>query len=155
MLNIKNYQFEPGVLHLVSNGGALVKVGFGAVKETHDDPITQKAAQEIELYFKGEIERFSIPLRYDATPVGAKTLEALRALEYGELISYAQLAQAAGVPKAVRAVASACARNPLPILIPCHRAVLSTGKIGNYAGGVLWKEFLINLEHSQRQYRKS
>jgi methylated-DNA-[protein]-cysteine S-methyltransferase len=73
-------------------------------------------------------------------------LEHLREIPYGHTESYAEVAAAAGSPRAVRAVGSACATNPLPVVVPCHRVVRSDGGMGGYLGGVAAKEYLLRLE---------
>ena len=77
---------------------------------------------------------------------GRQVVERLREIPYGETRSYAQVAQAVGSPRAVRAVGTACRRNPLPIAIPCHRVVRSDGQLGQYAGGVEAKRLLLSVE---------
>jgi methylated-DNA-[protein]-cysteine S-methyltransferase len=88
----------------------------------------------------------SVDLRLARAPFRHAVLEKLREVPRGETVSYGELAARAGNPKASRAVGTACARNPVPIVVPCHRVLPSTGKLGNYAGGPERKQMLLTLE---------
>jgi methylated-DNA-[protein]-cysteine S-methyltransferase len=104
-------------------------------------------AREIEEYFAGRRRAFDVPLDLQLSHGFRRTVLAhLPEIAYGTTASYAAIARAAGHPRAVRAVGSACASNPLPVVVPCHRVVRSDGSIGQYAGGVPAKEFLLTLE---------
>ncbi len=101
---------------------------------------------ELAAYFAGGLQRFESPLVYPGTPFQRRVWEALRAIPYAETRSYEQIANAAGSPRAVRAVGSANGRNRIAILIPCHRVVNKSGALGGYGGGLRRKEFLLALE---------
>ncbi|WP_426301167.1 methylated-DNA--[protein]-cysteine S-methyltransferase [Arthrobacter sp. R-11] len=105
------------------------------------------AARQLDEYFAGARRSFDIPLDF-ALSRGFRlsVLEHLPHIAYGSTESYAQVAKAAGSPKAVRAVGSACARNPLPVVVPCHRVVRSDGSFGGYLGGPEAKRTLLALE---------
>ena len=104
-------------------------------------------ARELDEYFARRRFEFDVPLDLRLAHGFRRTvLGHLRDIGYGTTSSYAELAAAAGNPRAVRAVGSACANNPLPLLLPCHRVVRSDGSIGQYAGGVEAKEALLTLE---------
>ena len=106
-----------------------------------------RAARELDRYFAGELQSFSIDLDLRlAWGFRRAALERLREVPYGQTISYSALAGACGRPRAARAVGSACARNPLPIVIPCHRVLRSDGSLGGYAGGLETKRALLSLE---------
>ncbi len=106
-----------------------------------------RAARELDRYFAGALQRFSIDLDLRLSRGFRRAaLERLREVPYGQTISYSALAGACGRPRAARAVGSACARNPLPIVIPCHRVLRSDGSLGGYAGGVEAKRALLSLE---------
>ncbi|MGH3316058.1 MAG: methylated-DNA--[protein]-cysteine S-methyltransferase [Nocardioidaceae bacterium] len=105
------------------------------------------AAREIEEYFAGRRKTFDLPL--DLRLSAGFRLGVLRHLPtigYGRTESYAQVATAAGSPRAVRAVGTACATNPLPVVVPCHRVVRSDGSLGEYAGGAEAKRTLLTME---------
>ena len=106
-----------------------------------------RVAREIEEYFAGRRRTFDVPLDLQLSHGFRRTVLAhLPEIGYGTTASYAAVAKAAGNPKAVRAVGSACATNPLPVVVPCHRVVRSDGSIGQYVGGVDAKEALLTLE---------
>lgn len=105
------------------------------------------AATEIEEYLAGRRTEFDLPLDLRlADGFRRQVIEHLREIGYGRRESYATVAAAIGNPKAVRAVGSACARNPLPLVIPCHRVVRTDGSFGQYAGGMAAKATLLELE---------
>jgi methylated-DNA-[protein]-cysteine S-methyltransferase len=105
------------------------------------------AAREIDEYFTGSRTRFDLPLDLRlADGFRRQVIEHLSEIGYGHRESYAAVAAAIGNPRAVRAVGSACARNPLPLVIPCHRVVRTDGSIGQYVGGADAKQTLLTLE---------
>jgi methylated-DNA-[protein]-cysteine S-methyltransferase len=105
------------------------------------------AAREIDEYFAGTRTQFDLPLDLRlADGFRRQVIEHLRDIGYGHRESYAAVAAAIGRPRAVRAVGSACARNPLPLVVPCHRVVRTDGSIGQYVGGADAKQTLLTLE---------
>ncbi len=105
------------------------------------------AARELEEYFAGRRRDFDVPVDLRlARGFRFEVLGALCAIAYGRTRSYAEIAAATGRPRAVRAVGSACATNPVPLVVPCHRVVRSDGSIGQYGGGSDAKRFLLDLE---------
>jgi methylated-DNA-[protein]-cysteine S-methyltransferase len=105
------------------------------------------AARELDEYFAGTRHRFDLPLDFSLSRgFRLSVLEHLPQIAYGHTESYAQVALAAGSPRAVRAVGTACATNPLPVIVPCHRVVKSDGSFGNYLGGAEAKRALLALE---------
>ena len=107
------------------------------------DPV----ARQLEEYFGGQRRRFDVPLDLRlAHGFRRNVLGHLPDIGYGHTESYAQVATAAGSPRAVRAVGTACALNPLPVVVPCHRVIRSDGSLGQYAGGAAAKEALLRLE---------
>jgi methylated-DNA-[protein]-cysteine S-methyltransferase len=97
-------------------------------------------------YFEGEALDLPVDLRLMGAPFRRAVLEKLREVPRGATVSYGELAARAGNPKAARAVGSACARNPIPIVVPCHRVLPGTGKLGAYGGGPERKRVLLELE---------
>lgn len=105
------------------------------------------AARQLEEYFAKRRTTFDLPVDLQlADGFRRSVVEQLRAIGYGDRASYAAVAAAVGSPRAVRAVGSACARNPLPVVIPCHRVVRSDGTAGQYVGGPAAKAALLDLE---------
>lgn len=111
-----------------------------------DDGPFRVARQELEEYFAGSRRVFSLPLEPSGTPFQKSVWTALGSIAYGEVISYRALALCIGRPLAARAVGLANARNPLSIVVPCHRVVGSNGALTGYSGGLENKRFLLALE---------
>ena len=105
----------------------------------------RKAASEIKGYLNGKIKRFTVPLDLKAEGFSRKALLKVKAIPHGKTRTYGQIAASLGNPKAARAVGAANASNPIPIIIPCHRVVASTG-LGGYGGGLSLKRWLLLAE---------
>jgi methylated-DNA-[protein]-cysteine S-methyltransferase len=103
---------------------------------------------QLRAYFNGELQKFDLALAPVGTPFQLKVWQALRTIPYGEVVSYKTVAEAIGNPKAVRAVGGANGRNPIPIIVPCHRCVGSNGSLTGFGGGLDTKKRLIDLERS-------
>ena len=103
---------------------------------------------QLRAYFEGELKQFDLTLAPVGTPFQLKVWQALRTIPYGKLVSYKTLAEAIGNPKAVRAVGGANGRNPIPIIVPCHRCIGSDGSLTGFGGGLDTKKRLIDLERS-------
>lgn len=101
---------------------------------------------ELERYFGGELKKFSCPLDPSGTPFQQKVWKVLRMIPFGQTRSYGEVALKIGKPGAARAVGSACARNPIPILVSCHRVVGKDGSLVGYGGGLRIKKYLLELE---------
>ena len=109
-------------------------------------PLLRKAAEEIGDYFAGSRRKFTLPLAPEGTPFQQKVWEALRTIPYGETRTYKQIAIQIGHNQSFRAVGMASNRNPIAIVIPCHRVIGYDGKLTGYAGGLDIKEQLLELE---------
>lgn len=118
----------------------------------HESDIISEAIAQINEYFNGSRREFDVPLSIDAKGFRHDVLDTLMDIPYSELRTYAQIAESAGSPKAYRAVGTACSENPIPIIIPCHRVVPSSGGIGNYSGGSSMKKKLIEHEKNSRDF---
>ncbi|WP_189936170.1 methylated-DNA--[protein]-cysteine S-methyltransferase [Streptomyces sulfonofaciens] len=106
-----------------------------------------EASRQLDEYFAGRRRLFDLPLDWQLSRAFRRdALARLPEIAYGHTASYAQVAAAAGSPRAVRAVGTACATNPLPLVVPCHRVIRSDGSMGRYAGGTGAKRFLLDLE---------
>ena len=106
----------------------------------------KEAVYQLESYFAGKLKRFSLKVCLDVTPFQKKVLTALQQIPYGETASYGEVAEKIGNPFASRAVGQANARNPIPIVIPCHRVVGSDGTLTGFGGGIELKQALLDLE---------
>ncbi|MCM2263712.1 MAG: methylated-DNA--[protein]-cysteine S-methyltransferase [Desulfuromonadales bacterium] len=117
------------------------------------EPVLRQAATELAEYFAGFRKDFAVPLELPGWPqFSARVMAALRAVPYGETLSYGELAARVGSPRAARAVGQVMAANPLPIIIPCHRVVASHGLTGGYSGGggLRTKRWLLEWEQRHR-----
>lgn len=117
-------------------------------KSDPDDAIISRAIQQIKAYLIGERQDFDIPMDLSiGTPFQQKVWQQLIKIPYGATISYAELASSIGQPTAYRAVANANGKNPIALLVPCHRVIASGGGLGGYTGGVHIKQALLNIEN--------
>ena len=110
------------------------------------------ARRQLAEYFAGERREFDLPLKLSGTEFQMSVLEALQRIPYGETTSYAEIAERVGRPKAVRAVGAANGRNPIPIIVPCHRVIGSHGELTGFGGGLDTKEALLRLEAEHSQF---
>jgi methylated-DNA-[protein]-cysteine S-methyltransferase len=148
-----------GELLLAGEDGALSMIGFpkGSMRrEPEADWIFNEtqmsdARQQLREYFSGERRDFDLPLKLSGTEFQVSVLEALQGIPYGETTSYGEIAKRIGRPKAVRAVGAANGRNPIPIVVPCHRVIGSTGDLTGFGGGLDTKEALLRLEAEHTQ----
>jgi methylated-DNA-[protein]-cysteine S-methyltransferase len=122
-------------------------LGDGANRATWSPPSFEDLMEQLRIYFGGHRATFPDELDLSqATPFQREVWEVTRLIPYGETRSYTWVAEQIGKPGALRAVGQALARNPLPIIIPCHRVVASDGKLGGYTGGIEMKKYLLSLE---------
>lgn len=110
------------------------------------------ARQQLSEYFAGDRRKFDLPLRLNGTEFQMSVLHALQGIPYGETTSYSDIAERIGRPKAVRAVGAANGRNPIPIIVPCHRVIGSHGELTGFGGGLDTKEALLRLEAEHSQF---
>lgn len=145
-----------GPLTLAAAAGGLCLCRWGeepagaAVAVTGPDTdILREAVCQLDEYFGGRRQTFTVPLHPVGTPFQQSVWHELRAVAYGSTVSYAELARRIGRPGAQRAVAGALHRNPLSIFLPCHRVIQADGGLGGYAGGVEQKRRLLGMEASE------
>lgn len=142
-----------GALMLVEDQERLTEIRFCPETpnprpgSTH--PLLQEAIVQLEAYFAGNLRHFDLPLAPAGTPFQQTVWHELQCIPYGHTITYAELARRIGRPTASRAVGAANGRNPIPILIPCHRVIGSNGHLTGYAGGLPIKTHLLALEGHQ------
>ncbi len=140
-------------LFIYEENGFLIKISFtpekiDALEKSTD--ILLESLKQLSEYESGARKVFSIPFKIqNMTDFSQNVLEEMSKVEYGQVISYKQLAENC-TSKAIRAVASVCPKNPLPIVIPCHRIIRSNGDFGKYLGGSDFKEALINFEKAKK-----
>ncbi len=153
-MNYRYLDTPIGRLRLVSTGSHLASIEFehrhgkpGTDTETTDAVLELAAAQLLE-YFAGRRRQFELPLAAAGTAFQRQVWDTLAAIPWGELRSYADIARAIDRPTAVRAVGAANGRNPLPIVVPCHRVIGSNGSLTGFAGGLGTKRRLLELEGS-------
>lgn len=136
-----------GFLHLETDGTALTRVEFCAGPSANpQSDLLRRAAQQLTEYFSGARRTFSLPLAPKGTPFQCAVWRALCDIPYGQTRSYGQIAAAVGSLRAARAVGMACNRNPIGVIIPCHRVVGANGALTGYAGGMDKKAALLALE---------
>ena len=117
-----------------------------AAPERPDDPLLREAAAQVTDYFAGKRTQFELPLDLHGSPFQQSVWRALRSIECGATRSYADIARGIGSPQAVRAVGAAVGRNPISVIVPCHRVLGSGGQLTGYAGGLDRKRALLALE---------
>lgn len=150
------YESPRGQMLLVANGVGLSGVYFDGQKyfpkaasdwrrDARHEPLRQ-AKQELSEYFGGERKRFETALAPEGTPFQRSVWKAISTVGFGETITYSELARRAGFPGSARAAGAATGRNPISIIVPCHRIVGSNGSLTGYAGGLDRKRALLALE---------
>ncbi|WP_462159798.1 methylated-DNA--[protein]-cysteine S-methyltransferase [Pseudoalteromonas sp. GB56] len=138
------------VVQATENG--LSYVGFDSARflpaSTPKNPLTELGCQQLTEYFSGKRQQFSVPLEVNGTAFQSQVWGALRDIEFGKTNSYLDIAQTIRNPKAVRAVGAANGRNPISIIVPCHRVIGSNGTLTGYAGGIERKQWLLQFEQA-------
>ncbi len=150
------YETDIGMIGIRENGKAITHLflageleeGGAAIGET---PLTKRAAVALCQYLAGAEMGFDLPMEPAGTPFQKKVWQALYAIPYGETRSYKQIAEEIGNPKACRAVGMANHRNPIMIMIPCHRVIAADGSLGGYGSGLPLKEKLLQLEKDTKK----
>ena len=140
-----------GLVEVKANAKGLVSIAFIDEAERisgNNNEHTDEAVTQLDEYFRGQRKTFSLSLDASGTEFQESVWKALVDVPYGETTSYGEIAKRIGKPKAMRAVGAANGRNPLAIVVPCHRIIGSTGKLVGYASGVDRKTFLLDLESS-------
>lgn len=140
-----------GTLTLFAENDALVALEFGQGPDGEDSPLLQEAAAQLAAYFKGERRRFDLPTRPEGTDFQRKVWQLMQEIPYGQTRSYGDLA--GDLHSAPRAVGGACGKNPIPIIIPCHRILAANHRLGGFSGGsgTDTKTALLRLEGAQFQ----
>ena len=152
-VHMKLYQYKApfGLLSFGVENQKLVMVSFDDChKNDEEDEFSQLIRKQFDEYFLGERFTFDIPLELSVTPFAKSVYSALCDIPYGETWSYGKVASYIGNTKASRAVGGACNRNPIAIVIPCHRVIGGNGKLVGFGGGIPIKEFLLSHERNYK-----
>lgn len=149
-----------GPYRVTSNGESIVGIWSHVAKRIPaldtlpaTDDVCRAAARQLQEYFAGERQEFDLPLFLDGTEFNQRVWDALLEIPYGVTWSYGQLAAHIGAPKASRAVGAANGRNPISIVVPCHRVIGSTGRHVGYGGGLPAKAWLLDHEAAHSRQR--
>jgi methylated-DNA-[protein]-cysteine S-methyltransferase len=148
------YEYPIGRLGIGEENGAVSCVFFSGKKvfpgyEPVETPLIRKAARQLEEYFAGRRKKFDLPLILRGTDFQVSVWKALQSIPAGETRTYGDIAALIGKPKACRAVGGANNRNPIPIIVPCHRVIGRDGSLTGYRGGLPVKQYLLELEKSR------
>lgn len=148
------YQFENISLYLVATETHLINIQFTQPQKAllQTTELLSMATIQLDEYFQGKRTIFSLPFKLTGTPFQLVVWKELQNIPYGKTTSYKEIAQKINKPKACRAVGMANNKNPLPIIIPCHRVIGSNGKLIGYAGGLKLKNYLLELEKSHTNF---
>jgi len=148
-----------GELYLVAADGGLLAVVWETPSKWErisrrwtadsDHPVLKKAVQQLREYFAGKRTEFDLPLNPIGTEFQQQAWQELRKIPFGKTISYAEQAQRLGDLKKARAVGTANSKNPLSIVVPCHRVIASSGALSGFGGGIANKRFLLKLEQGR------
>lgn len=122
------------------------RVPLQTLAEDDTHPVLLETARQLNEYFAGQRNTFTVPFDRTGTPFQEDVWQALETIPFGETRSYSDIARQIGRPKAVRAVGAANGRNPISIIVPCHRVVGSNGSLTGFAGGLETKDFLLKME---------
>jgi len=150
------YNYPLCKLGIAEKDGAICSVFFKTDKmpdgfEKNETPLIKKAAAQIDEYFNGKRKVFDLPLNLNGTNFQIDVWKALQTIPFGETASYGEIARLIGNPKAVRAVGMANNRNPIVIIVPCHRVIGHDGSLTGYGGGLELKRRLLELEQKENQ----
>ncbi len=161
---IYTYASSPlGELLLTSDGQCLTGLYFPAHQDRHapgsdwrlDDGQFAEVRGQLDAYFAGKLKEFDVPLATSGTPFERRVWNALRGIGYGTTVSYRDIARRIGRPTACRAVGMANGRNPISIIVPCHRVIGADGSLTGYGGGLQTKRRLLELEGVELRERRS
>jgi O-6-methylguanine DNA methyltransferase len=158
-----------GIIWMASDGGGVCLLRLGGIREEEflrdigrrgwqprpDQGVNQGVMEEIRGYFEGRATRFSSPLHPQGSPFDMKVWEELQRIPLGETRSYEEIAQAVESPRGCRAIGGANRRNPLPLLIPCHRVIRKNGGLGGFSCGQEIKKWLLHFEQKLVLRRES
>ena len=157
MKNMFYYNTKLGRIGIEENGTAITRLDFinkdvqEEIIEENETALLKEAIKQLNEYLDGKRSSFDLPLEPKGTEFQKKVWNALKEIPFGETRSYGEIAKIIGNEKAARAVGMANNKNPIAIIVPCHRVIGANGKLVGYAGGVDLKEKLLNLEKSLKR----
>jgi len=144
---------DDGVSRVLFDGQTPGQVGLASdLPVIDDDPVLLAAEAQIHEYFAGDRKDFDLPLDLHGTEFQVEAWRALASVPYGETTSYGEQAERIGRPGAFRAVGAANGKNPVPIILPCHRIVGANGSLTGFAGGLELKQWLLSMEQNQQSF---
>ncbi|MCT6924194.1 methylated-DNA--[protein]-cysteine S-methyltransferase [Metasolibacillus sp.] len=148
------YKSPLGTLEIVGTAQAIFSIVFVEKENIVEDevpPVLSECYNQLDEYFKGERQEFTVPYYFEGTDFQKRVWGALTDVPYAQTVSYKDIAVATGYDKAVRAVGSANGKNKLSIIVPCHRIIGSNGTLTGYAGGLWRKEWLLQHEQTMKK----
>jgi methylated-DNA-[protein]-cysteine S-methyltransferase len=148
--NLKLIADRDGLAAILWENDNPSRVRIKADTEDNENPILVETEKQLNEYFEGKRETFSVPLHPIGTEFQNKVWEALTTIPFGETRSYSQIAEQVSSPRGVRAVGAANGKNPISIIVPCHRVIGASGELTGFAGGLDVKAQLLRLESSDR-----
>jgi len=155
---VEYYKSPTGTIEIVSSDTSITKCNFAKdnfrASSKNVPPIMKNALVQLKDYFDGKLQDFVLQLELSGTEFQLRVWNELQEIPFGQTITYKELAEKIGNKKAIRAVASANAKNPISIIVPCHRVIGSDGKLRGYGGGIERKKWLIDFEKSAYKSRK-
>ncbi|MGN1479872.1 MAG: methylated-DNA--[protein]-cysteine S-methyltransferase [Acutalibacteraceae bacterium] len=144
---IESFDSPLGAITVEADDSFVTAVRFTRSSEQNPNAVTALAVKELIEYFNGERKSFTVRCSFGGTPFQNKVWSSLCDIPYGETASYSDIAKAVGSPRACRAVGCANNKNPVPIIVPCHRVIGKDGALVGYAGGIEIKQKLLQLEN--------
>ena len=138
---------EIGIIKIVADSSAIINVSLQKEKnQIRENRFTEEAKKQLASYFAGKLTNFDLPINPEGTDFQKAVWDELLKIPYGQLLSYSNIAEKIKNPKAVRAVGNAVGRNPILIIIPCHRIIRSEGELGGFSAGIEVKKKLHRIE---------
>jgi methylated-DNA-[protein]-cysteine S-methyltransferase len=153
--NLKLIASDEGLVAILWTNDNAKRVKVGTLVEHQDHPILRETGRQLQEYFEGRRKSFSLKLALQGTRFQNKVWQALLGIPFGETRSYGQLARQLGNPRATRAVGAANGRNPISIVVPCHRVIGASGKLTGFAGGLETKAHLLDFERDATPFTKA
>jgi len=146
-ISCASYETPAGTVYICGFGKTVTYIGFEKTfTEEKVTSLIKETTEQLNEYFSRGRKHFTVPFTVGGSELQKKVCDALMKIPYGETRTYGDIAESIGNPKAIRAVATAIGKNPVSLIIPCHRVIGTDGKMRGYAGGIPFKEYLLELE---------